>query len=248
MKLIELFEVIKDFDYHEEYTHANKPSSLDWFYDQFMVSSAETELLNYYSKYRKDGNYPKGFIFKYINDNTYGPDHDNAKSAFWMKHRETLKDLDSLEDILGWHDDDSMVIDGDLFADADHELNGVKLFPPKDTEIAEIKGFFYYSDFDGLQSWIPKKIKYAKFNNVRNVESLKGFNKVIEECEQLNFDKTMEIKSNILSLFKIKGLQKLVFVYNRQVETIINQHLPSNDMLGCQQDLIDAGYEDYAKL
>ena len=248
MKLHELFEAIKDFDYDEEYIHANKPSALDWFYDQFMVSSAETELLNYYSKYRKDGNFPEGFIFKYKYDNTYGPDHDNAKSAFWMKHRETLKDLDGLEDIIGWYDDDRFVIDGDFFADGDNELNGVKLFPPKDTEIAEIKGFFYYSDFDGFQSWIPKKVKTAKFNNVKNVESLKGFNKVIEECTLINFDKTLQIKSNMLSLFKIKGLTRLVFAYNKEIEDIFCKHLPSNDMLGCQQDLIDAGYEDYAKL
>ena len=60
------------------------------------------------------------------------------------------------------------------------------------------------------------------------------------------------IKSHVLGLLKIKGLQS-IRLDNEKVQKIINKYLAGipldkRDILGCQQDLIDAGFEEYAKL
>lgn len=56
------------------------------------------------------------------------------------------------------------------------------------------------------------------------------------------------IKSHVLGLLKIKGLKK-VTLDNKKVEAIINKHLKGErDIFDCQEELEDAGYEEFAKL
>lgn len=56
-----------------------------------------------------------------------------------------------------------------------------------------------------------------------------------------------KIMENSLQLFKIKGLI-LVETGDHVRDRIINKHLSEKNIFACQQELIDAGYEDIAKL
>ncbi len=57
------------------------------------------------------------------------------------------------------------------------------------------------------------------------------------------------IKSNFLSLLRIKGLKQISGGNEYQeVDRIINKYLPEGDILECQSELMDAGLEEYAKL
>ena len=55
------------------------------------------------------------------------------------------------------------------------------------------------------------------------------------------------IKSNILGILKIRGLKKVAFD-DKQLEEIMNRHLPMGDSTDCIDDLLDAGYgKEYCK-
>ena len=52
----------------------------------------------------------------------------------------------------------------------------------------------------------------------------------------------------LLGLLLIDGLQK-VFLDNMKVRVIINKHLKGDrDVFACQEELIEAGFEDFAQL
>ena len=57
------------------------------------------------------------------------------------------------------------------------------------------------------------------------------------------------VRSNVLGVMHIKGLQK-VYLNNHEVEYIINKHLQSKerDIHSCQEELIQAGFSEYAKI
>jgi len=58
------------------------------------------------------------------------------------------------------------------------------------------------------------------------------------------------IKSHVLGVLLIKGVTE-VGLDNRKVAAILNKHLPSQGMrsvLEAQEELIDAGFEDFAQL
>lgn len=63
------------------------------------------------------------------------------------------------------------------------------------------------------------------------------------------------IKSNILGIMLIKNLKNIEFMFKtktneyEEIENIINRHLKSDrDILECQEELIDKGFKQYAKL
>ena len=58
------------------------------------------------------------------------------------------------------------------------------------------------------------------------------------------------IKSAVLGVLLIKGLKKIE-IDNQNVQNILNKHLPSKGMasvLDAQEELVDAGLEDFAEL
>jgi Leucine-rich repeat (LRR) protein len=56
------------------------------------------------------------------------------------------------------------------------------------------------------------------------------------------------IKSHVLGLLKIKNLRE-VWLDNREVSIIINKHLADDrDVIACQDELIDADFDEYAQL
>jgi len=54
--------------------------------------------------------------------------------------------------------------------------------------------------------------------------------------------------TNLLYAFKIKGLEELITRIEK-LDDIINKHLVGNrDVMECQEELIEAGLEKYARL
>ena len=104
----------------------------------------------------------------------------------------------------------------------------------------------------------PKKIggDFSCHGNLK-ITSLAGIHKIIEEIGGcLNVPDCVE--SNILGVLKIRNLQRFNFLiasgYERRkmlISNIINKYLPNpspSDIIDCQNELIDAGYEEYAEL
>jgi hypothetical protein len=77
--------------------------------------------------------------------------------------------------------------------------------------------------------------------------SLKDIHKYIKSIAGDFYLADNPIKSHVLGLLKIKGL-KSVELDNEEVEKILNKYLPEGDILDCQQELIEAGFDDYAQL
>lgn len=100
------------------------------------------------------------------------------------------------------------------------------------------------SSFDGF----PKIIKSSLvFGKDCNLVSLKGIHKHISEISGSISIFTPKVQSHFLGILKIKGC-KSILIDNKAVENIINKYLPEGDILDCQDELIEAGLEEYAKL
>ena len=102
----------------------------------------------------------------------------------------------------------------------------------------------------------PKKINGIFSCEGNPITSLKGIHNIIEE---INGDCTFpdSIESNILGLLKIKNLKSVYFFDKNngrtklQIVEIINKYLPNpttDKIIDCQNELIDAGFEEYADL
>ena len=77
--------------------------------------------------------------------------------------------------------------------------------------------------------------------------SLSSIHKIIKEVDGLmSFDKN-PIKSSVLGLVKIKRLTEVIFD-NKKLEKIMNKYLPLGDIFDCQEELIEAGLEEFAEL
>lgn len=81
------------------------------------------------------------------------------------------------------------------------------------------------------------------FNSITNLHDI---HKHIIACEQIFFDEN-PIQSHVLGFLKIKNLKK-ISINNIAVEEIINKYLPLGDIIDCQDELIEAGYVEYAQL
>lgn len=88
----------------------------------------------------------------------------------------------------------------------------------------------------------------AHFSCIDNkLTSLKDVHKHIHMIRGNFYCTRNPIKSHVLGLLKIKGLH-CVLIDDNKVEDIINKYLPEGDIFACQQELIDAGLEEYAQL
>ena len=77
--------------------------------------------------------------------------------------------------------------------------------------------------------------------------SLSTIHKIIKEVRgYMNFEDN-PIKSSVLGLVKIKGLTNVIFD-NKKLEKIMNKYLPLGDIFDCQEELIEAGLDEYAQL
>lgn len=88
------------------------------------------------------------------------------------------------------------------------------------------------------------------------ITTLKDIHKKLDYCEKLYLAEN-PIKSNVLGLLKVNGLKEISlggFVNKtdsdlRSIAQIIQKYLSNGgDIMDCQDELIDAGFGDYAKL
>jgi hypothetical protein len=79
------------------------------------------------------------------------------------------------------------------------------------------------------------------------LKSLEGIHKIIEKMDGDFYATQNPIKTHVLGLLKIKGCKKVV-LDNKEVAKILNKYLPEGDLFDCQEELIDAGFEEFAQL
>ena len=116
----------------------------------------------------------------------------------------------------------------------------------------------FYCHFCNLTSLIgvPKKIN-GNFWGIGNpIKTIKGIHQIFE---YINGELAVpdSVESNILGVLKIKNLKKFYFsndissYVKSDISEIVNKYLPNpspSDIIDCQNELIDAGYEEYAEL
>ncbi len=81
-----------------------------------------------------------------------------------------------------------------------------------------------------------------------NITSLHNIHKHIKHIGSYADFNNNPITSCVLGLLLIDGLTH-VYIHHIEVQKIINKHLSGDrDVFACQEELIEAGYEDYAQL
>jgi hypothetical protein len=100
------------------------------------------------------------------------------------------------------------------------------------------------STLDGAPEFIGERF----ICHSNNLTSLHNIHKQIKHIGGYVSFENNPIKSHVLGLLLIDGL-KGVWMDHLQVETILNDHIQGDrDIFACQEELIEAGLEDFAKL
>lgn len=104
------------------------------------------------------------------------------------------------------------------------------------------------SNFDGFPEFVGMTMQLAnnKFTSLHNIH------KALKECHGGLILDNNPIKSHMLGVLLIEKLSYVRMKHNSAVENIINKYLPNNRgndaIIDCQNDLLDAGLDEYAQL
>jgi hypothetical protein len=82
------------------------------------------------------------------------------------------------------------------------------------------------------------------------LKSLKDIHKHIKSIGGKFTASNNPIESHVLGLLLVKGIKEIQ-IDNKEVQNILNKYLPSRGMesvLACQDELIEAGFGDFAQL
>lgn len=94
----------------------------------------------------------------------------------------------------------------------------------------------------------PSRIGGDMYCNENGLTSLKGIHKYIKHIGGVGYFDNNPLQSHVLGLMRIDGLQE-VMLENEEVQQILNRHLYGNrDMFECQEELVDSGFPEFAKL
>jgi hypothetical protein len=109
----------------------------------------------------------------------------------------------------------------------------------------------YYCSDNLLTSleYAPKTVggEFECDNN--SITSLHNIHKIFDSNGGTLDTGNNPIKECILGLLKIKKLKKVYMSLRLgKVEDIINKYLPEGNIIECQSELIEAGFEEFAKL
>lgn len=77
--------------------------------------------------------------------------------------------------------------------------------------------------------------------------SLSNFDKHFPNTQTIKFESAKNKVSNILSLLNIKSLRSVI-ARSEPWADILNKFIKTHDVIGCQEELIDAGFKDMAEL
>jgi hypothetical protein len=112
-----------------------------------------------------------------------------------------------------------------------------------------IKGDFRCS-INKLQSlqYCPQIVKGDFYCSSNNLQSLQNIHKYCKQIGGILWAHNNPIKSHILGVMLIENVTQFIFD-NKQVHNIINTHLKTDrDVFICQDNLIKAGFAEYAQL
>ena len=176
----------------------------------------------------------------------------NVTGNFWCSNN-NLKSLDGSPDI----------VDGDFYCVACHDLKSLEGGPKI------VKGNYTITSCHGLKSLkgCPEEIG-GKFK-IENCSSLPSLNygpksvggsydcyhclavtNIDGLAKQINGElliREIPKLKKYLKIFNTKGITR-VELTNKKLQAIINKYLPKRDMLNCQDELIEAGFEEYAEI
>lgn len=179
-----------------------------------------------------------------------------------MKVNELFEE-ENRKDLMGYYDTATTGIDGsktfdcyglgltslkgapetwnDRFDCAENELTNLKYAPHT------VKGSFkcHTNKLTSLEG-APSSCKNFSCQN-NKLTSLHNIHKIFTSIDNNLHCKRNPITSHVLGVLKIKNLNNFT-MDNKEVETIINKYLPEGNIIECQQELIEAGFEDYAQL
>jgi len=104
--------------------------------------------------------------------------------------------------------------------------------------------------------YLPEKIDSLRIGQCPNIKSLADIDKYVKEAKRTISLSDNSLERNILGLLKIKGLTALQYGFpsgkpSDKALEIIDKYLPvkdANALLDCQDELIDAGLSEYARI
>jgi hypothetical protein len=106
-----------------------------------------------------------------------------------------------------------------------------------------------------MKEYIPKRLLIGLDLSNNQIYSLNGISDIINELRGELRLKGNHITAGGLGLLRIRGLRGVVYWTDAieadkfcKAATIINKYLPEGDIFDCQEELIEAGLEEYAEL
>lgn len=95
---------------------------------------------------------------------------------------------------------------------------------------------------------LPESVGGDLFLSNNKFKSLKNIHKHIKNIKGELYLNQCPIESHVLGVLKIKNLTR-INMDNKNIQKILNKHLSGDrDVLACQNDLMDAGFEEFAQL
>jgi len=104
--------------------------------------------------------------------------------------------------------------------------------------------------------YLPKKIKDLRLSSCENVKNISTLHKHVQEIETAIGLSGVDLTGGLLGLLKIKNLQALQYGFSTdrpldRALKIVDSYLPTKSddaIMDCQDELIDAGLEKYARI
>jgi hypothetical protein len=93
--------------------------------------------------------------------------------------------------------------------------------------------------------WLPTYIGRNFDCSATNIKSFAGFDKHVKYIGG-SFMGSRQVATHLLGLFFIKGITR--FVFDHPINIIMNKYVGTGDILSAQDELIDAGFIDQARL
>jgi hypothetical protein len=84
-------------------------------------------------------------------------------------------------------------------------------------------------------------------NSCRSLTSLEGIQEHLPEVHGQLVMLMVPLQKHVLGLLRIKGLRS-VMLSDGRLEAILNKYIPNGNPLACALELVDAGYEEQAKM
>ena len=104
--------------------------------------------------------------------------------------------------------------------------------------------------------YLPKKMTNLRINDCQNIKSISSLHKYVQEISRIISITHLNLEGGLLGLLKIKGLQTYQYGFKEEGKLakaleIIDEFLPvksDSDLFDCQEKLMDAGLEEYARI